>query len=380
MRKANHRRHWAQQTLLWGLGLFFAAQLGASLVLDYFAEDLRFPSAARVFRHLRQRPAPQVVFFGSSRVRSLLSDEMERLLSWAAPTTGQPVGVLNAAVPSGDLISTEHLLRRLLLTGAHPRLIVVEVMPEYFNRYNYWYTLHTPRQLRWEDLGEHGIDLTLSWQPFRFLSARLFGLYTHRAAVRSALLGCTGLGLGDEEAIPAAAVPPAPPWAALIDWDQLLQAPQVEMTPQLAAVLAMGHGPQIQLRHYHFGGANVRALERLLLLCQEQDIEVQLFASPITRGYCAKYPVEVEADFQRHLAALQKRFPCRFLDCRDWLGDPLFMDDHHQNAVGALYFSRLLTHRVLIPWHLRHSSTPPASGTLSQLVGDGPALPPGSCK
>jgi hypothetical protein len=375
MRKADHRRHWARRTLLWGLGLFLAAQLGGSLLLDYAGKDLRFPSAARVLRCLRQRPAPQVVFFGSSRFAPLFPKEMERLLAWSAPTTRPPVGVFNAAVPGGDLITTEHLLRRLLNAGAHPRLVVVEVMPEYFSCHNYWYGHHACRQLRWEDLREHGADIIESNQAGRFLSARLFGLYIHRAAVRKALLGLAG-----QTSAPTAEPPAAPPPAGPIDWDQILRPPHLDMTPTLAALLATGQGPQVLLRHYHFGGGNVRALERLLLLCREQGIEVLLLTPPTTGMYRGGYPPEVEADYHSHLAGLQKRFGCRFLDCRDWLEDNLFQDSHHLRNEGGLYFSCLFAHRVLIPWQLQQSANPLVTAALSGLEGDGPARPPDSCK
>jgi hypothetical protein len=346
MRKAD-RRGRARATLAWAAALFAAAEMGGSLLLDYAWPGLRFPSAAGVVRQFRRRPQAGVIILGSSRLEALVPGEMESLLGRCAGGSGRPAGVLNAWVPGGDAIASEYLLRQLLAAGARPDLVVVEVMPEFFTRHNEWHTLHVRRQLRWENLPEHGGELCRSGQMMRFLRARLLGPHVHRHAIRQAL---ARLAFGEPAGPPPAAAAPAGP----VDWEQTLRPPRLAMMARLAAALANREGPQRWLRNYHFGGNGTRALERLLVLCRERGVEVVLFAPPTTRMFRECYTPEIESAYQQYLAGLRRTFGCAFVDCRDWLDDALFCDGHHERAEGGLYFSRLLTHRVLLPWRQRH--------------------------
>ena len=121
------------------------------------------------------------------------------------------------------------------------------------------------------------------------------------------------------------------------------------MTPQLAEVLRTGDGPSRWLKHYSVGGNCPRSLERILALGQQRGFQVVLVAPPVTRSHRQAYTPQIEQAFQDYLAGVQRRYPCRFVDCRDWMEDSLFVDSHHHRMEGGLYFSRLLTYRVLVP-------------------------------
>jgi hypothetical protein len=347
-RRACGRRCKARATLLWGLILFAAAQVVGGLLLDYCWPQLRFPSAAGVLARLHQQPDPQIVFLGSSRFGSAIFDhEIASLLQRNSDKPDQPYPVLNAAVPVGDPIAEEYVLKQLLRAGAHPRLVVVEVMPENLNRYNEWQSVHVRRQLRWEDIPEHLVEVCWSGQAARLLTGRLFGLHIHREQIRKALVRSV---LGERPA----PLPAEPPLShEHIDWKRLLQPPHVEVPPNLAEALRTAPAPHRFLWHYSVGGNCPASLERILALGRQHGFEVLLVASPVTRAHRQEYTAPIEQAFHEYMASVEQRFGCRFIDCRDWLDDSLFVDSHHHCPQGGLYFSRLLTYRVLAPLNPR---------------------------
>jgi hypothetical protein len=344
MSESKDRRRRARATLIWALALFVAAQLAGGLLLDYPFWRLRFPSAASVLQHLEQEPSPQVVVLGSSRVAGIVPAEVEPLLAQDSP--GHPCGVINGSIPAGDAISSKFVLDKLLQAGARPRLVVVEVLPENLSSFNEWQSFHARRQYRWEDLPEHFREMCWSGQALRFLSARLFALHLHRGQVRYALKRAV---LPEEPSSlprPAAPLPAGP-----VDWARVLTPPDRKMPPELAAYLRVADEPKRFLRWFAIGGDCPAALDQILQRGQEHGFQVMLVAPPVTQVYRSAYTAAIEAEFQHYLAGVQQRYPCTFIDCRDWVDDALFMDTHHlRKEDGEGYFSRLFTYRVLAPW------------------------------
>ncbi len=142
-----------------------------------------------------------------------------------------------------------------------------------------------------------------------------------------------------------------------VDWDKELRPPDRKMPSELAAILRASEGPSRFLRHFAIGGNCPACLEYLLSVCQERGFQVVLVAPPVAAVHRQGYTPPIESEFQRYLAGLQERYPCRFVDCRDWLDDALFEDSHHQSEEGGRYFSRLFTYRVLAPWVNQRTQT-----------------------
>jgi hypothetical protein len=347
MRDLAPRRRRARATLLWSIGLFVAGQLTIGLLLDYVWPLVRFPSAGRVMARLAQQPQnPEVVFLGSSRFEcGIRPAEIGQLLERAC-RLGEPCGVFNGAVPAGDPISAEFVLHTLLERGVRPRLVVLEVSPEQLNYYNEWLGLHVRRQLTWADVPGYLVEACWAGQGVRFLSARLFPLFLHRQQVLEEVWSAIHRGSPPVASAPASAAPESVP----VNWDELLQPPQREMTPALRASIESIRDflPRHWLYDFHIRGNNPAALGRILTECRRHGIGVLLLAPPLTEAHRQCYGPAIESAFQEYLAGVQAAHGCRFVDCRAWLPDPLFVDNHHLDADGALYFSRLLTHRVLV--------------------------------
>jgi hypothetical protein len=129
----------------------------------------------------------------------------------------------------------------------------------------------------------------------------------------------------------------------------VLQPPHVEVTPQVAESVRTSDFPRQSLRYYTLGGNCPASLERILARGQQRGFQVLLVSPPVASVHRKEYTPEIERAFQDYLASVRQRFPCRFVDCRDWLDDSLFVDSHHHHPEGGRYFSRLLTYRVLVP-------------------------------
>jgi len=353
----------SRTVLLWGLCLFLAAQLLGSLLLDYCWPLLRFPSFSRVLTTLAAMPPPRIVFLGSSRIEvGIDQGEVGTVVQKRCSGTRQssePYPTLNAAVPAGDPITAEYLLGQLLEKGVQPDWVVLEVSPETLNRSNEWLAIHVRRQLRWEHVPGYVVEVCWSGQGMRFLHARLFGPFLHREqilrAVSTNVFGRSETSRPPENAANLTDEVPAPPPLDCakepIDWDRVLQPPEREVTPKLRDLIQLTTDRQVSLwlQHYRIAGNSSWALERTLQLCQKHRIRVLLLAVPVTSPHRQTYTPAIEQTFQEYLAGLLQKYPCHFIDCRDWMQDGLFLDNHHLNTEGRVYFSRMLAYHVLAP-------------------------------
>jgi hypothetical protein len=103
------------------------------------------------------------------------------------------------------------------------------------------------------------------------------------------------------------------------------------------------------LRNYRVGGTAAAALERLLETCRQQGTQVILVSVPVTLPHRQWYTPPIEASFQAYLNRLTRAYGCRCVDYRDRVPDAFFLDSHHLNDDGQLYFTRLLVHDLLAP-------------------------------
>jgi hypothetical protein len=345
---AVRRSEWGRRSrrvLIWGLGLAMLAQVAGGLLLDYVWPLVRFPSAGKIVRALHSMPdAPRLVFLGSSRmIGAIEAGEVQRLLQSEQGRT-QMYGVLNGAVPAGDLVAQELLLAKILRAGCRPEYLVMEVNPESLHACNPWMQVHVYRQLRWDDLFAYAGDIARSRELVRFLNARFFPLLLHRKAILESF--AVGWSHAANSAWSTALSPGDKP-----DWDEMLRPPHVEFTPHMAAVIEASAKQMIVpwLRNYAVGGQSAAALDRILTRCGRENINVVLVGVPVSRPHRDCYTPEIDRLYRDHLARVCGRFGCQFVDCRDWLGDCYFVDTHHLCAAGGIYFSRLFTHRVLLP-------------------------------
>jgi hypothetical protein len=346
-----------QSVLLWAVGSFLITHLVGGLLLDYCWPLVRFPSGAAVLDSLSRMPDPRMVLLGSSRVAIGISQGEVATLVQRQCHLDKPYWIFNAAVPAGDSITMEFLLGELLQRGVKPDWIVVEVSPETLSEYNEWLGVHVRRQLRWDHVPAYLVQTCRAGQGLRLLSARFFSLFFHRQQI----LEETGTTLSHwfesicprrPDSVPRSLMRnPRKPDRGPIDWECLLEPPEREVTRELRDRIE--HTAQFQLgrwlRHFRIAGSSPRALESILRLCQQHKIGVLLIRMPVTAAHRSKYTPQMEQEFEAYLTGLLERYPIRSIDCRDWLADGLFVDNHHLHAKGQEHFSRLLTYHVLLP-------------------------------
>jgi hypothetical protein len=348
----------AKRALLWTVGLYVAAQLTFSLLLDYRWPFLRFPSAhARLGELAKSQIKPDIVLLGSSRfeagiVPAEIAWQLDRQCS-----LDHPVGVFKGGISCGDPIVFEFMFNRLLEAGHHPRLLVLEISPETLNRNNQWLGMHVRRQLRWGDVPRYFLDICRADQAMRWLGERINPLFIHREELwkKAAEALEQSSAQSAAEAAPWTLASTKPHSAAESDGasisDPLLPAAPL-LSPEAAAMSLCGAQlPEKWLRYYGIhGSATADALERVLRQCQEQRIEVLLVGVPVTQPHRATYTSDIDREYFAYIATLTDKFGCRFVDYRDRFPDSLFTDNHHLSPVGGFSFSRLLAFEQLAPF------------------------------
>jgi hypothetical protein len=310
----------------WGVVIFLALQLGGGLLLDRYGMAIRFPDAAEVLSEAREQPRnPEIVLLGSSRFEvGLDAGEVSKQLD------GGKTLIFNASVPAGDFIATDFMFERLLQDGIQPRLLVLEVSPETLNHRNSWMRFHIHRQLTWRDVPRFLTDILALGDLHILVSERFMPLREHRKDILYAI-GWSDLGQN-------AASPSMIPLG--LKHSERLAAASVNVTSELCQ-----RGvelPRILLKDYETGGNAGQAFQRILQRCRQRNIEVILVGVPVTSWYRSTYTPEIEQAFRDYVETIQHAYGCRFIDLRDRVPDAMFVDIHHLNPTGRVFFSRLL--------------------------------------
>jgi hypothetical protein len=197
--------------------------------------------------------------------------------------------------------------------------------------------------------------LARTGQLLRAAQYRLVPLYGHRGQIcHDVAQACTRwyMGLaGHEPDKPAAVftasgIDNAP--AEGLDWDRILQRKPsndnyVEESRKAIPYLTR------DLRDYRPGGQLAAALERLVVLCQDNGVEPILVGAPVTSAFRSCLTPEMEASYQGFLAQFCERHGCLFVDYYSALPDHLFVDYHHGTPDGGVLFSRQISEELLAP-------------------------------
>jgi hypothetical protein len=352
--RSDQRR--ARAALLGAGAIFLAVQFLGGLLLDRYGLAVRFPSAARVLDRIEPEHPPDVVILGSSRFMGLRTEEATRLLA-GLRSDGGPVEVCNAAVPYGEPIAQEYVLERLLARGVRPRLVIVEVSPDFLTCQSDAFALHSHRQFNWGDVPTYLPDLCRTSQLNRLAASRLVPLYAHRRELRhQGLLAVDHLLHPESDSVTphsahqtapddlnqpsgSAEPPPAGP---------PLTSEQRENFAAGTALLARTY------RNYQTDSTSSAALERLVRRCGGLGIDVVLVAAPVSSYYRRCVTPEIESAYEAYLERLTRTSGCALVDYRDQVPDRLFSDLLHLNPDGYGYFTRRLTREVLAPhWRAR---------------------------
>jgi hypothetical protein len=103
------------------------------------------------------------------------------------------------------------------------------------------------------------------------------------------------------------------------------------------------------LRNYRVGGTAAEALERLLKRCRQHGITPVLVGVPVSIPYRELYTPEIDGPFLSYMNQMAQTYRCQFVDYRDRVPDSLFLDQHHCNLEGGIYFSEKLSREILAP-------------------------------
>jgi hypothetical protein len=334
------RKHRARRVLLWALGMFAAIQVVASLLLDRWATEVRFPILGRQLARLRAVSTPDIICLGSSRTGSSIHDaQLTRVLR---AETGDPhLRAFNCSVPVGDAIATEFAVRQILQRGIRPRLAVLELVPEEVARVNNWMPVHIHRQVTWADIPGQVQNLRWNGNFFRLVSSRLLPVYAFREDVQRKM---------SEPPAETEGAADDPDVGSTLDWSRILVPPQTSPEDVVARTRAGIYGVQKDLANYAVGGLSRAALERTLTDLRAAGVDVLLLGIPVASPHREQYTPEVERAFQDYLAGLTERFGVRYVDCRDALPDELFADHHHALPAGSAQFSQYFARVHLAPY------------------------------
>jgi hypothetical protein len=316
------------------LALVILAQVSFGQLVDYHWPLLRFASLRHVLGGLERRPvAPDVVVLGSSRMAAAFSDRPPYA----------PGVVLDACVPAGDPLAQERVWQALHEAGVRPRVVVVEVGPEFLNWNSFAMPYNARRMMRLHDI-----------PAFLSPGLRAYGVHAGRMAVarllpvyayRSDLWEAATVGLRGPLAPRPVVLEPAP--AGPLPAVRRVHRPAPPLTEEVRKEIESGSATArtVWLKEYRVFPIHEQALHRLIRAIREAGAEPLLVTPPLTASHRSCHTEQVEAAYR---AALE-RADCRHVDCRAWMEDGWFRDTHHLTQAGSAEFLARFADEVLSP-------------------------------
>lgn len=343
-RQRRQTRHRAM--LLWALALFGTIQIGASLLFDYIFPRVRFGMLYRKLDRLAElQRAPTIVCLGSSRTEICLMDvDLARQLRQlgAEPTTD----VLNAGVPCGDAVTSAVVLEELL-RRCDPRLVLIEICPEFLHEEAECLQWQVRRVARWHETLDYVPPVSIHGRWGLFAETRLLALSAYRTSLFDAVRDWR-----EHQARQGRWQAGSFAWEDRVrrSWERARQADHKLTTAEKqAAEREWREKAPHFLADYQPIGRGLHALEAMLDHCEERGIRALLWIPPLASVRRQAYRPEVEQVFGVVMDRLRRRYGCAFHDARAALRDEEFIDTNHATAEGALAFSQRFCRAVLAP-------------------------------
>jgi hypothetical protein len=227
---------------------------------------------------------------------------------------------------------------------------------------NEWVKFHLVRGLIWRDVPGFLPEIARTENLGRLLHARLLPITFYREAYQRGLMDLACWLLKNSDTASNERTNPMPGF----NWDSLVTPDSSDPSMGPAEHTQVGlREVERFLRHYQLGGNCVPALHRILAVCRAERIESILLAPPMSTAQRALYTPQIEGAFKSLVRQMVQTYGCSFVDCRDWLADSEFRDNHHATVQGCVHFSHRASERVLAPlWQNR--STSPGPGEVWQ--------------
>lgn len=324
--------------VLWGVGGFAAMQILLGFVIDARLPQVRDPEYAHRERLLEkqleaQPDKPLVVMLGSSRVHNGLDAETA-----AAAIEGRAL-IFNAGLTAAGPFMERICFERLRAGGIKPDLLLIEVVPAFFNERTAWdLTSLDGARLSAHELAELNLSAkTLAGPVRRWLTGRILPAHRHQAELRGAL-GLDDRRGGDE----------LPEELRQTDAHGWLQR---GYPPERCAVLRSLAHRQYDACYRDFtpSRAHAESLEALLAECRRDGIAVAVVLTPEGTEFRDRYTPEMTRAIAGMLADWRTRCAVPIIDARDWMDDGAFADMHHLLPDGARAFSARLAKEAIAP-------------------------------
>ncbi len=353
------RQRQSRNLLLWMGGLFVGVQLFTGLVFDHVFCRARFNTLFRQLDLLAEVPGdPAIVCLGSSRTGTTLIDvDVAKTLHELG--ADPQVDVFNMWVRAGDLRSSAYTLEQVLRQGRHPRLVTIEVIPEYFQTDYEWREENVLRVLDWRDVfGDYG-SLQRQGILGKVVEGRVLPLHVYRNDLSLAFLGLWQKTKRRWAHGAALATLEARRRESTRVFGEIQSKPPTskeEHEREWAAKKSR------ELADYKIDPDSVALLEHLLKRCEAEGIKALVWTPPFCSIRRDCYPAEVNAAFHAEIERLQERYGFDYYDARACLRDDQMRDTHHASLEGAECFSRHFCQAALAPAWSRLTAGP-LSGT-----------------
>jgi hypothetical protein len=341
---------------LWATLFYAVITLVLDIAIDGRWRNLRSPSMVDVLHQMVEcRPdGPDVVCLGTSRLGSAFSGD--DVLQQMIQLTGKSdLEVFNASNGSQDFITSDFILEQMLARGHAPKLAIVEIAPEMVARHDLWLGSHVMPGPSADNLADYVAGLCRSWMNAPgILSDHLYPMYRCRRQMWMAANYALNLDLPGSEgwhrrsAWSSGADPHGVQVQQRLIVERFLDTDQRKLRE--ARVKDGLRTIRYWLGNYHVGGLVCEALERFLQRCEQHRVHVLLVVPPVGSEQRQLYSRAIEVEFQEYLHGLLERHDCACIDCRAYLPDECFSDNHHVRVPeGSVPFSLRLTREVLVP-------------------------------
>ncbi len=337
--------HWARRVLFYMVVSWLVSQCVAAWAFDYLLPRVRFETLHRLLDMMDDLPSsPDLLCLGSSRTgTSVQFDALTQAISRESPR----FQAFNAGMPMGDPIVSEHVYDAIRKRGHFPKVVLIEVAPEFFQSPPGWLKEHVHRQMRWDETLEYWPEIVRSEAILSTAQERLAPWVAHRKGWwnwlgrQTASLRPTVRQVSAESAEDR--------YDRLRrDWDHLLnvrddeQASEERNRQWLEDITKM-------LTGYSPDGLSVRALDRLIERCRAESATPVLVAMPVRSSVRSLHTESIEQRFQETLLRWTHPGEIPFWDFRDALVDDAFVDIQHASRAGGQRFTAILAER-LRPW------------------------------
>lgn len=322
-------------------------QIAGSMLADASPIEARFPEIRDVMQRADGRPAIDVVVFGTSRLKGVPAERLQRALAQTAPAS-----VLNASVPAGDPFAYDRILTALQQRNQQPRLAVVEVNPEMLTPGYRFLRASVARFFGWPEMIRWRRALVPSRSLNEAIGSRFAPFYKHRHALWAWMA-------------PSPAAAPAVVRLPAAELDALAAAPDTPLaneTERQQRALNTARAYEGWMGDYQVAGPIPATLQQFLARCRADGIDVVLLAPPATAAVRQIYTPEREARFQAFIRDVTSPLAIPFIDYRTRLDDRFFDDGVHLSSSGGARLAEIMAAEVIAPRLTAPAQRDPAPG------------------